>query len=179
MVLPNRRHTLHLHWQHAPMTTQASFIAFNDTFNDSLSASSDSEEDVPPVNDPAIDAAEVPAGGLVQHATPALEDLSEEDLPDQPKHPLHESNELVSPTLLSVLFKNRAGTWFSSQRSRHPVWSFFCPSDSSLGWEERGKAVHVDCLICHATRYAGSCMSTAFLVLLKDVINNTVCLQDG
>ena len=64
------------------MTTQASFIAFNDTFNDSLSAGSDSEEDVPPVNDPAIDAAEVPAGGLVQHATPALEDLSEEDLLD-------------------------------------------------------------------------------------------------
>ena len=59
---------------------------------------------------------------------------------------------IVNPTLLSVLAKNRAGTWFSSQRARHVVWSFFCPSDPSLGWEDRGKAVMVDCLICHAQR---------------------------
>ena len=134
------------------MTTQASFIAFNDTIIDSLSAGSESEDDVPPVNDPPNDAAEV-GGGLVQHATPTLEDLSEEDLPYQSEPPLHESNGHVSQTLLSVLSKNRAGTWFSSQRSRHAVWSFFCPSDPSLGWEERGKAVQVDCLICHAQRY--------------------------
>ncbi|MFN9903093.1 MAG: hypothetical protein ACK55Z_30850, partial [bacterium] len=52
--------------------------------------------------------------------------------------------------LLSVLSKNRAGTWFSSQRARNPLLSFFCPTDHSLGWEERGKSNSIDCLICHA-----------------------------
>jgi hypothetical protein len=58
----------------------------------------------------------------------------------------------VSETLLSVLAKNLAGTWFNSQRARHKVWSFFCPTDSKLSWEERGKAKELDCLICHAER---------------------------
>ena len=58
----------------------------------------------------------------------------------------------VSETLLSVLAKNLAGTWFNSQRARHKVWAFFCPTDSTLSWEERGKAKDIDCLICQAER---------------------------
>ena len=65
----------------------------------------------------------------------------------------NDNDEPVNEILLSVLAKNRAGTWFSSQRSRHPLWSFFCPTDPSLGWEERGKSSSVDCLICYTQRY--------------------------
>lgn len=56
----------------------------------------------------------------------------------------------ASPAMLVVLAKNRAGTWWSSQRNRNPLWSFFCPSYRRLGWEERGKSKNIDCLICHA-----------------------------
>ena len=137
------------------MTTQPSFIDFNDTINDTMSsASSDLEDEVPPVNDAV--------GGdlsLVQHDTR----LHGEDLADLPEPPVSESEQPVSQTLLSVLAKNRAGTWFSSQRARHAVWSFFCPSDPSLGWEERAKADQIDCLICHAQRYVTESMSSLCL----------------
>ena len=84
------------------------------------------------------------ASGMEQNPT----DIDDEELDDcEGKTAMS-----VSPTMLSVLAKNRAGTWWSSQRSRNPVWSFFCPADHNLGWEERGKAENIDCLICYAQR---------------------------
>ena len=57
------------------------------------------------------------ASGMEQNPT----DIDDEELDDG------EGNTAmsVSPTMLSVLAKNRAGTWWSSQRSRNPLWSFF------------------------------------------------------
>ena len=58
----------------------------------------------------------------------------------------------VTPTMLAALAKNRAGTWWSSQRTRNPLWSFFCPADHRLGWEERSKTDNIDSLIFYAQR---------------------------
>ncbi len=86
-----------------------------------------------------------------EHVAEDVAELNDNILVDPFDHD-DDGAEPVNEILLSVLSKNRAGTWFSSQRARNPLWSFFCPTDHSLGWEERGKSSSIDCLICHAQR---------------------------
>ena len=112
------------------------------------------------------------AGDLVE-LTPACEHVVEptdntvpDGAPDlQDVELVHnDDEEPVNEVLLSVLAKNLAGTWYMSQRARYPMWSFFCPTDPSLGWEERGKSISVDCLICHAQRYVFLCSTSLVFV---------------
>ena len=112
--------------------------------------------------DAAIHANSPSEQALVEHAADKLEHAVEGSTADRgasakadPGSASDDDNESdinVSDTLLSVLAKNLAGTWFNSQRARHKVWAFFCPTDSTLSWEERGRAKDVDCLICYAER---------------------------
>ena len=87
-----------------------------------------------------------------EHVAEDVAELNDNTLVDLTFDHDDDGAEPVNEIPLSVLSKNRAGTWFSSQRARHPLWSFFCPTDHSLGWEERGKSSSIDCLICHAQR---------------------------
>ena len=100
--------------------------------------------------DVALEAAAHDAACAEEHAPNSVDDPAEDTVADEGSSPI--GSELVNELLLGILAKNRIGTWFSCQRSRFPLWCFFCPADASLSWEERGKCTQVECLICYAQR---------------------------
>ena len=135
---PLTRCTLHA------METQASYIAFKDSENANTTATF-ADALLEAVGHDYNDAA-----SEEEHAAPNAVDDPAEVTVDEGSSPIE--IEPVSEIMLRVLAKNRIGTWFSCQRSRFPLWSFFCPADASLTWEERGKCTQVECLICYAQR---------------------------
>jgi membrane-bound lytic murein transglycosylase B len=132
----------HLYHGACSKETPASYIAFQDTEHAATAATFvdfEPEAEAQGCDDAACEEEHAP-----------MDDPAEDAVVQEASSPTRK--EPVSEVLLGVLAKNKIGTWFSCQRSRFPLWSFFCPADASLTWEERGKCDQVECLICYAQR---------------------------